>query len=292
MLFYWNGYILTETLNTFLVACSILMVIRFIAQKKLHYFILAGFFLGLASLTRPEGVLIGGFVMLWLISEKDLRPRLLKCIASFSIAFMMVTIPWIIFVSLKLGTFVPITTGGGRTFLGANNGEILKHPLARWGGWLNPSEEGVVADDELEGLSEVEQDRYFYKVSLNYIVQNPFELPRLVFWKLINLFRVHPSFYDTIFMTILAFTSYFMVFVLAMYGLTRFSMNKIETRFLLIIILGYVTNSMIFWGDTRFRSAIEPVLIIFAVYGFLSLAARFDTKWSGRKFYESSLAHD
>jgi 4-amino-4-deoxy-L-arabinose transferase-like glycosyltransferase len=281
MLYYWNGFLLTETVNTFMVTAATLMVVTFLEQRKAVYLALAGIFFGLAALTRPEGLFISGFVILWLLLEKDLRPQFLKYFTSFTIALLLVVVPWIVFVSLKVGTFVPIKTGGGYTFIGANNSEILKGPFGAWGGHIDPFDAGIVSQKEVEGLSEVERDRLFFRITMDYISKNPGEVAVLLFWKVVNLFRVHPSAYSSWSLKLMAFSSYLVVFILSVFGILRYSLKNEETRFLLAIILAYVANALIFLGDTRFRNAIEPALLIFAIYGFKDIVARFGFNQEG-----------
>ena len=65
----------------------------------------------------------------------------------------------------------------------------------------------------------------------------------------------------------LASLQYFFVFLFAIYGLI-ISLKKFSTISILYLLPVFFTiMSLIFWGDDRIRSPIEPIFVIFAAYG-------------------------
>jgi len=92
ILIVYCGLLLTETLFTFLLATSILLLIKGIVTTKTKYFIGSSIFLGFGTLTRPVTLLFPFVILTSLVIAK--RKLILNWIAFFLI-FLITLLPWI-----------------------------------------------------------------------------------------------------------------------------------------------------------------------------------------------------
>ncbi len=84
-----------------------------IRQGNMTTAIISGVLLGLAALTRSEYLALAGVIsaFIWL-SQKDLKLGAITLIAA-----LVITVPWITYVSIDHQQFVPISVGGGLSLL-------------------------------------------------------------------------------------------------------------------------------------------------------------------------------
>lgn len=267
------GFLLSETLFTLLLTLTIFFLSMsfsehaYIDQKNI---ILAGFFLGLASLTRPEVALFPLFLVFLFLAKNKFQNRLIiKKIALFSLVFILSILPWMIRNYLVQKAPVPLTTLGGYIFWSGNN------PTSR-GGWGRDFPKFDKIDHEqLSLLSEAKIDRLFYKAGIEFLIKNYKLIPKLflkkllVFWNIFNEFGSYNFYYGIIFM----FALLNIIFLLS-------SKFKCDMNCLLLVIVFIYFNfvALVFFGDPRYRYPIEPFIIIFASAGILGLYENFKNK--------------
>lgn len=112
VLIVYIGLILTETLFTFLFAISILLLIQGVNKINIYYFALSGFFLGIATLTRPVTLLFPLLILLVIVLTKK-KLFISWCILIF--VFSLTLVPWLIRNYNLFGSFrlCSISTGYG-----------------------------------------------------------------------------------------------------------------------------------------------------------------------------------
>jgi 4-amino-4-deoxy-L-arabinose transferase-like glycosyltransferase len=103
-------YILSETQFCFLVMASLLALVS--SGTRLRFVALSGVLMGLAALTRPNGVILAGFVLLWL-AFVGRRPRR---VLAFAVAVALTMAPWVARNQAVFGRFIPVYTLGGMAF--------------------------------------------------------------------------------------------------------------------------------------------------------------------------------
>ena len=89
----FSGYVLTETLFTFLFLISILVLTKATENRALSYYLIAGLLFAAASLVRPALLLfpfVIFFILIRLYGTKTNR----KAIASFILGFIIILSPW------------------------------------------------------------------------------------------------------------------------------------------------------------------------------------------------------
>ena len=112
-IFYQTGLLISESLFTFLLIAYFLFLFLGIKSKDNHliFLILCGIFLGLASLTRPNGIILILTLPILVILFKEFRQK--EYIYSFmviSTGLVLVVGPWILRNYIIFDQFIPISS--------------------------------------------------------------------------------------------------------------------------------------------------------------------------------------
>ncbi len=188
---YWTGFVLTETLFTFLVVVFTYVLARLLRPRSTYWTAgLLGFIWGIACLTRPH--LLFFIPLLWTLLFIVQKRRGLK-LAGISTVLLLITIaPWIGYLYTEYGCVIPIASHGG---------------LALWCGnspFVNPdryyssklyANNALFAAQLREGMNlpPCEQDRFFRNAALQFIISHPSTFVHniyrkfVLFWKPFNL---------------------------------------------------------------------------------------------------------
>ena len=173
-LMYYDGHILTETLFTFMLAVTVLLVVKGLEHRSTVMYSIAGMFLGMTALCRPTALLfpIGVLIMLLLIYKRK-KQAILHSGVLF-LTFTMILLPWTIRNYITFRTLVPIATGGGSVLYGGN---------------YKVAEESSVIGRRIKDPKSVQGDRMLIEEALKLIVRHPFGYMKMCverfvrFWK-------------------------------------------------------------------------------------------------------------
>lgn len=148
---------------------------------------IAGIWLGLASLVRPNFLLIG-FVaaagLIWIGRTRIKISFVLAVVLLF--ATLIPLTPWLIRNTLVFRSFPVLGAGGGETLFGGNN-DMAAQRGGKYEGYIVqpggiPGEKSVF--ELAVTMNEAEVDRYYTKKALTWITSNMTSLPHLVMMKL------------------------------------------------------------------------------------------------------------
>ncbi len=176
---FWTGYLAPETLTAFLLLLFVYIV--FISfDRKIGFSLFAGIIFGVAVLCRSAILVLFPLVPVayFLLLDKNVLKK--------SIVFLlglMVIVPWVVRNWIIHNAFVLISTEGGVVFYIANN----EFSLSQASGFYHA--ENI---EEFKGLSEVETDKKFYSMALDFIRKHPFTYIRLVADRCIRFWRFFP----------------------------------------------------------------------------------------------------
>jgi len=158
---------------------------------------LAGLFLGLAALVRPNFLLIG-FVLaaglLWTGRRKLSAPFVV--VSVFIFASLVPLSPWLIRNAMVFGSFPILGAGGGETLYGGNNDLAAERGGVREGYLILPGdlprEKSLV---ELAAvMNEFQVDRYYLSRGVEWIREHISKMPRLVLMKITRAYiPISPS---------------------------------------------------------------------------------------------------
>lgn len=258
---YLCGRLLSETLFILL----FLSVFYFLFKKKNVY--LAGIFLGLSILTRPNVLAFLPFLYIWFLFMLSKKELLIQG-SIVIVEILIITSPWIIRNYKIYHRFVLISTQGGWTFFACNNssadGGYTSGSLKKIPGF---KEKFIYAPSNLpiwRGLNEVESDKKFYRLGFTWIKENPKKFLHLLLLKFIKtwnpLRKPSQAFVERY--TLLFGIFYGIIIFFAIWG---FAVTLGEWRKLFIIyspILAVTLTCLIFYGSTRMRFLADPFLIM------------------------------
>jgi len=270
---YHAGFILTETLFTFLVALlayAFMHLLRPQATYRTAGFV--GLIWGLTCLTRPHLLFFVPF--LWLLLFVVGKRRGLK-LAGISTLLLLITIaPWIGYLYVHYGCFIPIASYGG---------------LALWvgnGPFVNPDEyyhSALYVNDALftaqlnEGMSLplCEQDQFFRNTALQFIISHPLKSIDNT-WRKLVLFGKSVNLYIEVFGVsaldnlVTAIDKWLLILflpglLLSIFAKWSFKQNQVLLWLILNYSLAVSVNIVVSQG--RYRLPIMPLI---AVYSGLS----------------------
>jgi 4-amino-4-deoxy-L-arabinose transferase-like glycosyltransferase len=282
-LYIYTGWMYSETLYTFLQTAIIYTVLRIQrSQGRIWWlWVLCGVLLGCLSLTHPNGLLVIGLLVLWvlvLVWRQGLPRAALVHLGLAVVVACAVIAPWTIRNYNVSKSFVPVSGDSGTVLLGAYNNMALtdrKYP----GGWIAP----ITSDPQVAlpyavhpcaATCEVARGSAETAAAIQWIKGHLADLPLLLVDHLRNFFTPYTSEAD---MPLTRFTSQrstrivlkmsetipYAIFLAAALGLVV-TLRRYwrELLFAYLVILGTVAGIVVFYGNSRFRSPIEPLLLL------------------------------
>jgi hypothetical protein len=176
-------YIMTECLYTTLLFLGVLLGVHLLRKVESITLALAtGAVLGLCLLTRPIGLAVASLLALVLLLRH--HHRALPALACVTLAFALCWAPWIARNYVSMGTWIPLSSGGGISIYRANNPKSN----GGFGGWiLQGIDTGGLPPPD--GRSEVQQDRFLHHEAATFIRENPGRYAWLCWRRAVNLFR-------------------------------------------------------------------------------------------------------
>jgi hypothetical protein len=153
----------------------------------LRWSIGAGFFLGLAALTRVNGIIIVLALLtgLWVLA----RGRRLKTSALLIGTAVLVTVPWIVRDAIVFHTFVPASDESGYTLAGTYN-DASRTNSSNPAAWLPNPGKPYTAILHRHDLNEVQMDSKLQAAAFHYIGKHPTYLARVGLWNTLRFLQV------------------------------------------------------------------------------------------------------
>ncbi len=251
-LFIYDGWLYSESLYTFLLLAFSYTLYLVQRTSKRQWMIASGVLLGLLSLTRPNGLIILVLVFLWAIIVA--RAKIISWRTAFEsmvlIALLALAIvsPWTArnYV-VSHHQFIPVATGDGIVLLGAYNDLVLSEKTPFKGLWTRPSltsPQLVRAYGSCVATCEVQRDTAYKPPEA--------DLP-------MNQFPDRTS--SRIVAGMVEYMS-IPVFILATFGLLLTWRKWRHLMFIYLILLLTIGQCLYFYGSSRFRAPIEPMLVL------------------------------
>jgi hypothetical protein len=186
--------------------------------------------------------------------------------------------PWILRDYVVSHSFVLVASGSGTVLLGAYN-TMAVTDQQHLGGWIGPGQSDPQVTTPFTSHvcpapCEVALESAETDAAIQWIRSHPNEIPRLLLYHLQNFFTPYTSEADmplnrfpqqTSSQVVLAMSNTFPIpiFLLAGLGLVV-TLRRYwdQLLFAYLVILGTVAEILVFYGNARFRSPIEPLLIV------------------------------
>lgn len=284
-LFIYDGWLYSESLYTFLLLAFCYTLLLLQQTGKYKWAVASGTMLGLFSLTRPNGLLILGLVFLWgiiFVQKKILSWRVVATsIAIICLIALALVTPWTIRNYQTTHRFVPVATGDGFVLLGAYNDMIFDNTPFR-GLWIRPS----LAHPEIvrhylgcQGECEVRQNSDYERYAWLWVQSHMSEMPPLLSLHFLAMWtpatpeadlpmNQFPARHSSQIVVGMIQTMSIPIFILAAFGLVVTLRRKWRQLLLIYLVIGLtIGECLIFYGSSRFRAPIEPMLVILLAGG-------------------------
>lgn len=290
-LFVYDGWLYSESLYIFLLLAFCYALYHQQRTPRTSLMLLSGLLLGLLSLTRPNGLLILGLFLAWIVVigwSRLLDWRIvLKSALVISLLSIALVIPWTIRNFLVTGTLVPVAVGDGKVMLGAYNNQTADPAYQNGyysGIWIIPNEStpwiARQFPPDCAGACEVTRDTTYKNDAIQWIKEHLGSMPHMLGLHIINLWQTVPQEAD---LAINRFpdlpASQFVVsmmeiitpivFALAALGLIVTWRRWRELLFIYFMLALTIVQCIVLYAIPRFRAPIEPMLLILGA-GFIS----------------------
>ncbi len=281
MFIYFDSLLLSVHLEIFFCVLALLFLVKWIKIRVNVLLVLAGFFCGLASITRPTFLvcILVFAVYLFIITHKEELKEQLKH-PVLLIAGSIPVIASVMIINLAIGKDnVPLAWNGGINFyLGNNpaaNGWSATSPEIKRT-WLGGYNDAIIfaEKDMNKKLRPSEISAYWFQRGLRSILSRPIEWSVLMLKKIYLLvssyelpnnqsIKTYRSFSFFLRIPVLSFG---LVLVLAAVGLFTAPGTK-PVRIIQLFLIFYALTIVFFFVPARYRMPLIPMLLIFAAHG-------------------------
>jgi 4-amino-4-deoxy-L-arabinose transferase-like glycosyltransferase len=276
---YYAQHMLSETPYALAISVACLWVVLSREERGYWLFDLgAGLMFGFAFLTRPQSALcLPLLALLALFGPTLSRRAALAQFGRMAAVFALVVVPWSVRNEIVLGTAAP-TTLSGHVFWGAHNPRVAADPDLV-GSWV-PTETLVDAQHPLP-QEEVARGRTAWGYGLDFVRENPGQIPRFLFWKLVRQYSpfqwtpnraVYWSF-------ALGWT---LLGPLCLVGIALgWRHSRANLLLLCAPLVSTLVTGLVFYGAGRFRDAEAGLYVVLAAAALSALAPRAWKHWAG-----------
>jgi 4-amino-4-deoxy-L-arabinose transferase-like glycosyltransferase len=292
-LFIYDGWLYTESLYTFLLLVFAYCLYRLQYTGQLRWAAVSGVALAAASLTRPNGLFYLGLLFVWAVLV--VRARLLPWQTAVR-GVLIVTLltagliaPWTVRNYRVSHTLIPVAAGNGTVLAGSYNHVVLtnqkfSYPGGYPGLWVPPNQ--VRPRLDFRGHCGYTCDAYEDAYARRWIRTHPGQALELFSLHFINMWRPYTSeqglpvreFPGRASSKLLWDMMIIMpvpVILLALFGLVvTWRQRRQQLLLPVLLLLMDIGQCIAFYGSSRFRAPIEPILVLLVGAALWWLAQR------------------
>lgn len=287
-LYLYDGWLYTESLYTFLLTAICYCVLRIQRDAGQHWrlWLFCAVLLALLALTRPNGIIVIGLVGLWtffLAWRKVLHKRAVGAVLLTALVAVLLIAPWTIRNYLVSHSPVLVATGDGTVLLGAYNDQVLTDPN-NLGSWINPLKTNPQNKQLLRpfplytcnAACEVSREEVSKVAAEQWIKSHLNAMPALLAYHLRNFWTPYtreadlpierfPSQVSSQIVHAMSISFPCAIFLLAALGLLVTLKRFWHVwLFAYLVILTTLAEALVYYGSSRFRAPIEPLLVLLA----------------------------
>jgi hypothetical protein len=296
LLVFFSGYVMTESLFAVALLLALLASVAWIKQPGGRRAFWGGVLWGAAALTRPTALPLALAVAVWAWGPLGLAlapGERRRQLALLLLGLVLTISPWTLRNAAALHAFVPLTTGGGRSLLDANNPVVWDDDERRGGAIAVLTTEPWAT--RFRGLSEVDVDRHAGREAIAFLRGRVKDWPRNAFAKFARYWRwtaLTPSTgtwasgaglasrlqrLDPLLPWSVLF------FPLFAWGLAR-TLRGTRRHFQLLplwIVAASTLGTLVYWGALRLRVPVEPLVTLYAAAGIADITWRVRVRRAG-----------
>ncbi len=251
-----------------------------------RWLITAGVLIGLAALTRETGfLLVPGLALLVWPGGRDRRS--LRAPVLVAVAAVAVVVPWTARNAVQMDAFIPVSTSGGYSFAGTYNQTAMdneRDPAI----WIPPPIDPAMAEAilDVDDLQEVEIDEALRGETIEFALDHPGYVPKVLFWNTVRLFDLQGSRSALEYAVFVPYPSWltragvyggWVVGLLALGGLALGATRRTPVAVWIFPVLAFVLHVALS-ANIRYRATLEPFTVLLATYAVAQLLTRLDAR--------------
>ncbi len=285
---YYCPRFLPTSLYTFLITLVVALLTYVRVNSEIWRFSLAGFFVGIAALTKASAIYLIPFIALvWVLKNRNSWRKATIPIMVFSLGASLVLVPWGVRSYLRTGVFSVSGTSGGYSLWLATRidsegreeeeleGEMLQDYLAKRQEIIMSTRQAAGLDAE-QGVGTISWDdsKAFQRIAFNQIQDNWYELAKISLHKIYRFwFEIYHL--DNRWARTYIFLMQLVLLSFAVCGGGIAWRNKIDTFPIVTTIVYFTLLHSVSISTLRYSVPLIPLVSIFSAAGFLTLLARF-----------------
>jgi len=298
LLVFFSGYLLTETTFTLTLLLALAGSFAWVKTPRRGRAFGAGVLWGVAILTRPNALAMPFLVAAWAYVPLGLAVNGRERLRQFTLLALGIVLavgPWTLRNARELHAFVPVTTGGGRALLDANNAAIWDDPGSRGGAMSVYNLEPYAS--QFRGLPEVAADAQAGRMAKEFLLAHVPEWPAMAAAKLARFWRLRSeggaltghwrgsgSPLDRLrglLDPLLLWSLVVLPFAIAGVVLSLRSAKRLFLALPLLTIALFTASAVVYWGALRMRVPVEPLVVLYAAVAADALWKRWRVRRSG-----------
>ena len=263
------------------IALSLLLLVFIsidIARRLYLRTVLLAVLSSIIFLAHSEFLFLAPLILIWFAMNLRKQPRRLAAAAAvYLISWTLISSPWYIRNYNVYGRFIlePSLHGGSALYQGNNEFSDGTVPNQKAYGHIRE------IDKKIRYMSDIEKNRHYYKLSLNFISKYPrtfFILCIKRFFAFWAIFPRHESLFKNTFVRIINLCTYGTLIPFIIIGFIS-GLKEWKRLFLLYsIVILKVGVHVIVASGMGYRAVIDPFVIIFGALGIQQLSGKLKTK--------------
>ena len=286
-----DGVMFPEGLMALCTTATVYAAYRWKGKPTFKWAAAMGLLVGLAALTRGEGLLLSVLLVVpWILFSGDLSWRTrIKHIALAGIACILVLTPWTLRNARSFEVLVPLSTNGNELFVYANCDPAYSGKFI--GFWSFACQEDLRAQGIDATGDEAQKSLFWRSKGFDYASEHISELPKVVAARVGRQWELFRPWQNTEFAPIegrnknAARAGLLMYYVLAassIYGAILIRRRRAGLLPLGALFINVTLTAIYAYGTTRFRVPAEPALCVLAAVGGYPLLQRLRARYAPR----------
>lgn len=289
-----DSLVYPEGLFALITTTIILVAYRWRDRPRVATAAVIGVLIGLAALTRGEGLLLGPLLAVpWMLRHRVLSVRdRWRHLALAGLACVVVIAPWTLRNVASFEVFVPLSTNGNELFVYANCDTVYRGP--NLGYWDFGCQERLRAEFGEPPGDQAEQSVFWRHEGLGYAREHLGEVPKVLAARLGRQWELFRPWQNVQLVSIegrdvtagrVGLGMYYAMAAASVVGAVQLRRRRVALTPLLVHAVAVSLTAMYAYGTARFRAPMEPVLCILAGVAAAVGAAR-GVPWLRRRWRE------
>lgn len=273
---FYSSKILTETLAILFISLSFLFTLKAVSKNNLKFYVLAGIFFGVSSLTRANLFYLSFFLVILLFFfsiciNKDSKISL-KGLAVMLLANILIVSPWTYRNFQIYDEFVLVNSRMGYGLYLCNNDPLSDE--IKSGSYKRFEIPQIINDAKNQGMNEIQINSIYQDLAKNQIINNLTSYPEIFVNRSISYLHYKPSAHkhDHDIVDYVMLIIWMPIIIGFMLSIGRYRDVRYYVGWL-FFVYGLITI-LPFWGTPRFRFPYDGIIIVLSLIHLSRLILR------------------